>query len=97
MPTVLMPPASAGPSRVPWRAARPRWLRSGRVIAGLTVALLVLGCAMLAPLLAPHDPDEQNLLTTLLPAAWQTGGDHAYLLGTDGLGRWKAQGYNVGA
>ncbi len=65
----------------------PRWLRSGRVIAGLTVALLVLGCALLAPLLAPHDPDEQNLLTTLLPAAWQTGGDFSHLLGTDGLGR----------
>jgi peptide/nickel transport system permease protein len=65
----------------------PRWLHSGRVIAGLTVALLVLGCALLAPVLAPHDPDEQNLLTTLLPAAWQTGGDHGHLLGTDGLGR----------
>jgi peptide/nickel transport system permease protein len=65
----------------------PRWLRPGRVIAGLTVALLVLGCALLAPVLAPHDPDEQNLLTTLLPAAWQVGGDRGYLLGTDGLGR----------
>ena len=64
-----------------------RWMRSGRVIAGLVVALLLLGCAMFAPVLAPHDPDEQNLLTTLLPTAWQSGGDHAYLLGTDGLGR----------
>ena len=65
----------------------PRWLRSGRVIAGLTVALVVLACALFSPLLAPHDPDEQNLLATLLPAAWQTGGDRSYLLGTDGLGR----------
>jgi len=65
----------------------PRWLHSGRVIAGLTVVLMVIGCALLAPLLAPHDPDEQNLLTTLLPAAWQSGGDSSYLLGTDGLGR----------
>jgi len=65
----------------------PRWLHSGRVIAGLTVAVLVLGCALLAPILAPHDPDEQNLLTTLLPAAWQAGGDFSYPLGTDGLGR----------
>ena len=42
---------------------------------------------MLAPLIAPHDPDEQDLLTTLLPAAWQAGGDFSHLLGTDALGR----------
>jgi peptide/nickel transport system permease protein len=65
----------------------PRWLRSGRVITGLSVALAVLLCAALSPLIALHDPDEQNLLTTLLPAAWQAGGDPAYLLGTDALGR----------
>ena len=64
-----------------------RWLRSGRVVAGLLVVAAVLGCALAAPWLAPHDPDEQNLLTTLLPAAWQAGGDAAYPLGTDGLGR----------
>ncbi|MBN8892214.1 MAG: ABC transporter permease [Rhodospirillales bacterium 70-18] len=65
----------------------PRWLRSGRVIAGLLVVGLILACALLAPLLAPHDPDEQNLLSTLLPASWQDGGDPAYWLGTDSLGR----------
>ncbi len=63
------------------------WLRSGRVLVGLSVALVVLLCALLAPVIAPHDPDEQNLLSTLLPAAWQAGGDHAHLLGTDALGR----------
>ena len=65
----------------------PRWLRSGRVIAGLLIAGLVLFCAISAPWLAPHDPDEQDLLATLLPAVWQTGGDRAHFLGTDGLGR----------
>ncbi len=65
----------------------PLWLRSSRVVVGLSVALAVLLCALLAPVIAPHDPDEQNLLTTLLPAAWQAGGDHAHLLGTDALGR----------
>ena len=65
----------------------PRWLRSGRVVVGLSVAMAVLLCALLASSVAPHDPNEQNLLTTLLPAAWQAGGDHAYLLGTDALGR----------
>ena len=65
----------------------PRWLRSGRVVAGLAVLALVAACALLAPWIAPHDPDEQDLLATLLPAAWQSGGEHAHLLGTDGLGR----------
>ena len=65
----------------------PRWLRSGRVIAGLVVVAVVVGCALLAGWLAPHDPDEQNLLTTLLPASFQAGGDADYFLGTDGLGR----------
>ncbi len=64
-----------------------RSLRSGRVIAGGLIVLAVLACALAAPWLAPHDPDEQNLLTTLLPASWQAGGDPAYWLGTDSLGR----------
>ena len=58
-----------------------------RVIAGSAVVLSVLLCALSAPLIAPHDPDEQNLLTTLLPAAWQAGGDFSHLVGTDALGR----------
>jgi peptide/nickel transport system permease protein len=65
----------------------PRPLRSGRVLAGLVLVIVILAAAVAAPLLAPHDPDDQNLLATLLPAAWQQGGDPAYPLGTDGLGR----------
>ena len=42
---------------------------------------------MFAPLLAPHDPNEQNLLDILLPPAWSSGGDAAFPLGTDSLGR----------
>ena len=64
-----------------------RWLRSSRTVAGLVLVGAILLAALLAPWLAPHDPDEQNLLTTLLPASWQPGGDPSYLLGTDGLGR----------
>jgi len=61
----------------------PRWLRSGRVIVGGAIVASVIACAALAPHLAPHDPDEQNLLTTLLRA----GADPEYRLGTDSLGR----------
>jgi len=63
------------------------FLRSGRVTAGAILVGIVLICALFAPLLAPHDPQEQNLITTLTPPAWSTGGDPTYLLGTDSLGR----------
>ena len=50
------------------------------------VAVLVL-VALLAPFIAPHDPLEQDLMSAQLPPAWVSGGDSAYLLGTDSLGR----------
>jgi peptide/nickel transport system permease protein len=65
----------------------PPWLRSARVITGLAIIAIIVICAIFAPLLAPHDPNEQNLLTTFLPPVWVQGADPAYLLGTDSLGR----------
>jgi peptide/nickel transport system permease protein len=67
--------------------ARPAWTRSPRVMIGLTIVVLIGLCAVFAPLLAPHDPNEQNLISTLLPPAWALGGDPAFPLGTDSLGR----------
>jgi peptide/nickel transport system permease protein len=49
--------------------------------------LLLGSCAIFAPLVAPHDPAEQNLLAILLPPAWAAGGDPAFPFGTDSLGR----------
>ena len=66
-----------------WRAAA----RSPRVLIGAVLALAVVGCALLAPWIAPHDPEDQNLVASLLPPFWVEGADPAYLLGTDGLGR----------
>lgn len=65
-----------------WRA-----LGDPRAFAGAVLVLVVVVCAVFAPWLAPHDPNEQNLLVTLLPASWQEGGEALYPLGTDGLGR----------
>ncbi|MGE0702237.1 MAG: ABC transporter permease [Hyphomicrobiaceae bacterium] len=48
-----------------------------------TVALM----AVLAPLLAPHDPIGQTLKDKLLPPFWLEGGEPRYLLGTDAFGR----------
>jgi peptide/nickel transport system permease protein len=64
-----------------------RSLRSGRVLVALVLIVLIGSCALLAPLIAPHDPGEQNLLSILLPPAWADGGDPAFPLGTDSLGR----------
>ena len=64
-----------------------RSLRSPRVLIALGMILCIAGCAIFAGLLAPHDPDEQNLLSILTPPAWAVGGDPSYLLGTDSLGR----------
>jgi peptide/nickel transport system permease protein len=64
-----------------------RCLRSGRVLVGLAIVVLVSVCAAFAPLLAPNDPSEQDLLHILLPPAWMSGGDPAFPLGTDSLGR----------
>ena len=69
------------------RAALLRCARNPRVMAGLLLALAVIVVALGAPWIAPHDPQEQDLLNTLLPPMWSAGGDPAFPLGTDTLGR----------
>ena len=54
---------------------------------GLAIALLLLGCAALAPWLAPHSPLAQQSSGVLLPPAWLAGGNWSYPLGTDSVGR----------
>lgn len=65
----------------------PAWMRSARVIIGLVIVGAIGLVALLAPLLAPHDPNEQALVSILLPPAWMPDGDAAFPLGTDSLGR----------
>jgi peptide/nickel transport system permease protein len=55
-------------------------------IGAALVAILVL-VALFAPLIAPHDPVEQDLMSAQLPPAFVQGGEAAYPLGTDSLGR----------
>lgn len=68
-------------------ARLPPWLRSGRVIAGGLIVAAILAAALTAPWISPHDPNEQNLVSTFLPPAWSAGGDASFPLGTDSLGR----------
>ncbi len=53
----------------------------------ILILLALILAAALAPIIAPHDPEEQSLLARLTPPGWADGGDWSYPLGTDGLGR----------
>jgi peptide/nickel transport system permease protein len=64
-----------------------RSLRSARVLVALGLILCIAFCAIFAAAIAPHDPAEQDLLSILLPPAWAAGGNPAFPLGTDSLGR----------
>jgi peptide/nickel transport system permease protein len=59
------------------------------IVAAIVTLVIVLG-ALLAPLIAPHDPydlRQLSLLDSHNPPAWLTGGDLRFLLGTDDQGR----------
>jgi dipeptide transport system permease protein len=58
----------------------------GAVIGLVVFGLLVL-TALLAPLIAPHDPTQQYRDALLAPPIWQEGGRAGFLLGTDAVGR----------
>jgi peptide/nickel transport system permease protein len=58
-----------------------------RLWTGAALVGVLMLVALLAPLLAPHDPVEQDLMSAQLPPAWLSGGEPAYWFGTDSLGR----------
>jgi peptide/nickel transport system permease protein len=62
-------------------------LRNGRVQLGLLLLLILVVMALFAPALAPHDPQQQDILNTLKPPAWEADGTAEFPLGTDSLGR----------
>lgn len=74
--------AAARRSRV-WRKVA----RNPAVILGTLVLLVVVGAALAAPWVAPHDPARQSLVRRFTPPVWAPGGQAAYLLGTDQVGR----------
>jgi len=56
------------------------------VIGGFILLCFVL-VAIFCPLIAPHDPFQQDMDKMLMPPVWMTGGSLEYPLGTDGVGR----------
>ena len=71
----------------PSKIIRRRILAHKGIILGCFLLLIIILMAVLAPVLAPHDPYHQVLLNRLKPPFWMTGGSWAHPLGTDHLGR----------
>ena len=63
------------------------FLSSRLAVFATLVTLGFVLMALFAPWIAPHDPDEADLLRRLLPPFWMEGGELAFPLGCDGLGR----------
>jgi dipeptide transport system permease protein len=61
--------------------------REPKVVGGGGFILLLILAALIAPLIAPHDPLEQDLMSGTLPPFGFEGADPNFLLGTDDLGR----------
>jgi peptide/nickel transport system permease protein len=94
MPPSIPASASAEGSPVPaaaWvspgRVALRRAFGHGSLWIGGGILLLVILAAVLAPLLAPHDPYAQDLSKRLVAPFWSAKGGWEHPLGTDGLGR----------
>ena len=64
-----------------------RYSRQSKMLIGAFIVISVVLMAILAPVLAPHDPNSLSLRSRLTPPAWSSEGNPEYLLGTDQLGR----------
>ncbi|MGC3964662.1 MAG: ABC transporter permease [Rhodocyclaceae bacterium] len=79
-------PLSSAPALPAARPGRRLADANWQLIVAATVVLLILLCAVFAPLLAPHSPYDQSLTDRLLKPVFM-GGTWDHPLGTDHLGR----------
>ena len=63
------------------RKKRPRWLRSKSILFGGGLVAIIVLLGIFAPLVAPHDPLQQNLRYAYQKPTWE------YPFGTDQFGR----------
>ena len=71
----------------PGQLLKQRTLAHRGFIIGAAVLLLILAAAILAPVLAPHDPYHQDLGSRMINPIWHPDGTWEHPLGTDNLGR----------
>ncbi|HPW07858.1 MAG TPA: ABC transporter permease [Burkholderiaceae bacterium] len=78
-----MSEASESPLRLSWR----RFTADRFAVAAAGVVVLFVLAALFAPWISPQDPNDSDLLRRLQPPVWMEGGEWAYALGCDALGR----------
>jgi peptide/nickel transport system permease protein len=79
----LVQPLRAGERSRVWR----KLMRNPIALLGVVALVVVIGAAIFAPQVAPHDPARQSLIRRFIPPVWAAGGNASYLLGTDQVGR----------
>jgi len=77
-------PATAVTAR---RNALQKLMRDKGAVVSFTILAIIVIAALLAPVIAPHDPYDNNLRNMLKPPVWADAALPEHLLGTDGLGR----------
>lgn len=79
-------------SRRRWRDSDLWWsfTRSKLTVVSAVVTAVIVGSALLAPVIAPYDPTDLSslsLLDAMIPPAWEADGSWSHPLGTDDQGR----------
>ncbi len=84
---VTMKKTSNAEDRHPFWDQADQLRKNKTAMAGLIIILVFVVCAILAPVLSPHNPIEASLYDQLKPPVWYEAGTSKNLLGTDDLGR----------
>ncbi len=64
-----------------------QYKKNRAAVVGFIVVVLLLSTAIFAPIVAPYQPDIQNLTDRLIPPMWDAKGVSSHILGTDDFGR----------
>lgn len=71
----------------PGQLMRKRTIKHKGFMIGAGILAVIVAVALLAPVLAPHDPYQQDLANRLVNPIWHADGTWEHPLGTDNLGR----------
>jgi len=85
--TVIASATAAAAGLPIWRQNLRVFCANKSALFASAVVVLFVAMAIFAPIIAPHDPNDTDLLRRLQPPVWKDGGDWAYILGCDALGR----------
>jgi peptide/nickel transport system permease protein len=89
LPHAGIPAAAEVLAPSPAALLRRRVLRHWGLLIGGGILIAIVAMALLAPLIAPHDPYDQQLARKLIPPVWHASAKATWVhpLGTDQLGR----------